>query len=1008
MKTDWRSIYLATIGHFLLTFRVSTVAANLWPYMKLIDPHIRESFFGMIVSLENLGTLSTSLIGGVLCNKLKTTNLACTLLPYPGYNYLFDLHFNIYTGPSFVFLITVIISFILLVFSYDGTLIILNPPKYSTFSDPRRRGSENFFIEIQLNDDDDLRQFGLLNRDDGSNMGFQHDLRYLPYGRKISPEDAGRRGSFVGRRPKRSGVQKISLGKLREELANVEAFRGQKSGWGKKSSLEEIRRQRSSLENINKQRKSLEDIIRQRASLENIKKATLEDTKKTSLEDLKKSYLEDLRKSYLEEFLRQKSRIERSKSQRDSAYEVRRQRGSVDDGKDRNGQKNDAIKQRASIHDFRGQKESSDQSKDNGLAKIGNEGNDEVQFEKDGQSEGQFKKGHHDKGDKAKNDRKDQEDFKATSDQPTDSKEYTYSPVNSKKDTANITDLNQEEGTPYHLYNPEDFEDSREPHGRLKFRRTSSISIVCSTHSADTKSCKNCSGHKLSNNSFRSTPSGSRRTSSIYDSLGHIDSNHLDSRQASIDSIVDQFDGQKHRRSDAYSIDEYAYDGVGILHSKDSKDEGGENYGDERGIVYRSKNGSEDGRKNDDNYGRKDNIGYGSHSTNQYGTKNDEKYSTKHSQPYDTKNNESYNRRDTEPFRPRITTYPTSTSTTSTPPVKKRSVVSQSSHDDPDDTVPELISRRPSRVPSKKTSMILPAITHSVVYPRRPMSPKRSISNDTTPNWHKKSFQYTKKLSYVMNPKFLVAKEERYDMFAVVLCCITRMIKTSSILFMISVGGPYMMTAFGWTSEDLVKANIVLFTAFGFFGVIIGLSYMKHITQNYLSDRRGIVISLIIVLFFYLITYPYPFYSNTIQYEVIQNGTILKYGCPKRFEWCSTTPMINPWLYFVTMALCVSIGIPLMMINLDILYSKVLGNIKQGTMQGIFVGGGELINIVGPITLTAIYEATGVVYLWMFNIATISTVLLLWLIYYKRMISATRRIEDKSKSDSNATVTSVY
>ncbi|CAD5227691.1 unnamed protein product [Bursaphelenchus xylophilus] len=249
--------------------------------------------------------------------------------------------------------------------------------------------------------------------------------------------------------------------------------------------------------------------------------------------------------------------------------------------------------------------------------------------------------------------------------------------------------------------------------------------------------------------------------------------------------------------------------------------------------------------------------------------------------------------------------------------------------------------------------------------------------------------------------RFSLNFETSYDKFAVFLCCLTRMVQSSSLLFLINVGGPYMMTAFGWDSQQLVVANAFLFTMIGVVGLLIGALYMTHIAQRYLSDRRAIVLAMGLVLLYYVITYPYPFYSSTIPYEVYENNTLVKGGCSQRFEWCATTPAVNGWLYFITMVLCMSIGIPLMMLNLDILYSKVLGNIKQGTMQGVFLVCGEFVNIVGPIILTAVYEATGPIYLWQFNIVTVGAILAVWVKYYPRMISATRRIEEKSRSAPN-------
>ncbi|CAD5232749.1 unnamed protein product [Bursaphelenchus xylophilus] len=238
-----------------------------------------------------------------------------------------------------------------------------------------------------------------------------------------------------------------------------------------------------------------------------------------------------------------------------------------------------------------------------------------------------------------------------------------------------------------------------------------------------------------------------------------------------------------------------------------------------------------------------------------------------------------------------------------------------------------------------------------------------------------------------------------YDKFAVFLCCLTRVVQSTSMLFLINVGGPYMMTAFGWSSKELLRYNSIMHTAIGILGIAICVSYITKFTQKYLSDRRAIIIGTALKLSYYVITYPYPFLEKTIPYEIRdENGTIIENGCSERFDWCATTPLINAWVYCIAKVLCFGTGFPLIMLNLDVLYSKVLGNIKQGTMQGIFLVSGEVLTIIGPIIFTTVYEATGPAYIWQFNIVTITGILILWVVYYDRMISATRRKENKRQN----------
>ena len=72
-------------------------------------------------------------------------------------------------------------------------------------------------------------------------------------------------------------------------------------------------------------------------------------------------------------------------------------------------------------------------------------------------------------------------------------------------------------------------------------------------------------------------------------------------------------------------------------------------------------------------------------------------------------------------------------------------------------------------------------------------------------------------------------------------------------------------------------------------------------------------------------------------------------GCNTKFEWCETTPKVNIYIFNTALIMALGIGLPLVQINLDVLYSKVLGPIKQGTLQGIFVATAQILNIFGPL-----------------------------------------------------------
>ena len=61
---------------------------------------------------------------------------------------------------------------------------------------------------------------------------------------------------------------------------------------------------------------------------------------------------------------------------------------------------------------------------------------------------------------------------------------------------------------------------------------------------------------------------------------------------------------------------------------------------------------------------------------------------------------------------------------------------------------------------------------------------------------------------------------------------------------------------------------------------------------------------------------------------------------------------MNIVVFAISIVLVFCIAIPLFFINLDIVYSKVLGPIKQGVLQGVMQASGDAIQICGPLIVT--------------------------------------------------------
>lgn len=147
-----------------------------------------------------------------------------------------------------------------------------------------------------------------------------------------------------------------------------------------------------------------------------------------------------------------------------------------------------------------------------------------------------------------------------------------------------------------------------------------------------------------------------------------------------------------------------------------------------------------------------------------------------------------------------------------------------------------------------------------------------------------------------------------------------------------------------------------------------------------IPQRVGVIISLVIFFLFYLMTFPWPFFGHNIAYKhpktadagkphqtsshtrvlanfskqssCIRNSTLELVGCPCNYHWCEWTPPINIVLYFAASSLALGVAIPVGQINLSTLYSKILGPMKQGTMQGIYGAANIAVQIVAPLIIS--------------------------------------------------------
>ncbi|KAK0427222.1 hypothetical protein QR680_010119 [Steinernema hermaphroditum] len=74
-------------------------------------------------------------------------------------------------------------------------------------------------------------------------------------------------------------------------------------------------------------------------------------------------------------------------------------------------------------------------------------------------------------------------------------------------------------------------------------------------------------------------------------------------------------------------------------------------------------------------------------------------------------------------------------------------------------------------------------------------------------------------------------------------------------------------------------------------------------------------------------------------------------------------------------------------IGLNTIYGRILGQRRQGTMQGILMLSTGLARTVGPLSLTTVYSMYGPKFIWIIEMALICVVLCIWGVVYRRLVA---------------------
>ncbi|KAK0427109.1 hypothetical protein QR680_010064 [Steinernema hermaphroditum] len=270
-------------------------------------------------------------------------------------------------------------------------------------------------------------------------------------------------------------------------------------------------------------------------------------------------------------------------------------------------------------------------------------------------------------------------------------------------------------------------------------------------------------------------------------------------------------------------------------------------------------------------------------------------------------------------------------------------------------------------------------------------------------------FFFVEKYSGIHKENAQQTKDERtvpkFDRLAAFICNFTRFTQQFTFTNVEILGAPYAMTVFAFTKYDTVQYGSLAQSGMGIMGVSFFVLFIAFKLNKYVKYRIGNITAFGLMLLFHLATYPWPFLQTKIETYTdndFLNTTEEIVGCnTDHFGWCTTTPRVNPWVYYISFMVFVGVGYPLIDLCLHTVYGRVLGPRRQGTMQGILQVSSAVARIIGPLSISVLYRTLGPKVIWLVEIGVIVVTILLWVIFYKRLVV----VQVVPVTDSNVSVT---
>uniref|UniRef100_A0A8R1HXV7 MFS domain-containing protein n=3 Tax=Caenorhabditis japonica TaxID=281687 RepID=A0A8R1HXV7_CAEJA len=224
-----------------------------------------------------------------------------------------------------------------------------------------------------------------------------------------------------------------------------------------------------------------------------------------------------------------------------------------------------------------------------------------------------------------------------------------------------------------------------------------------------------------------------------------------------------------------------------------------------------------------------------------------------------------------------------------------------------------------------------------------------------------------------------------YDLWGALICIYLFMIVNIIATNIEVMSTPLTTVLYDWKDSQSILYNGIALCCSCIVSVALNV-ILGSTKLGKLDKRIQMLIGIVFFLLYQVFMYPWSFYSGPLDYIPAGEDTDLAGGCYQTYAWCKWTTRVPLPIYLVCFIVFFGIAFPFVESPSAALYSEILGPRKQGTMQGIFSLGGSLAPVIGSLTSTALFQATGFRFVMVYQAGILVIGAALILVFYKRLV----------------------